>query len=412
MGATIVVGVAGGIAAFKAVTVVRELERRGHRVIVVPTPASLAFVGRATWEAVSSAPVHTGVFDAGGANHVEIARMADLILVVPATADLLARVRAGRADDLLATTILAATCPVVLAPAMHSAMWGNAATRNNVEVLRERGLTLIEPASGALGSGDSGVGRLPEPEVIVDAAEGLLAHRHKTDASASGHDLAGTRVVITAGGTREPLDPVRFLGNRSSGRQGIALARRASARGATVTLIVANIEGSLLSEGGEIVEAPTAADMERAVGERLEDTDVLIMAAAVADFRPKVVAETKIKKDPRDESAPTIELERTPDILAGAASAPRRPRIVVGFGAETGTIDEVLARGRAKARRKGADLLAVNAVGRGRGFGDVENTLHLLDSAGGLVDVISGTKQQLADGLLSHVAGILRNMES
>ncbi|MDN6428415.1 MAG: bifunctional phosphopantothenoylcysteine decarboxylase/phosphopantothenate--cysteine ligase CoaBC [Propionibacterium sp.] len=413
MAANVVVGVGGGIAAYKVAQVVRDLVRAGHDVTVVPTPASLAFVGAATWEALSAHRVHTGVFEAGGADHVEIARRAEVVLIAPATADLLARLRLGMADDLLTATVLAASCPVVVAPAMHTAMWENPATRDNVLTLRQRGITVVDPAEGALSSGDSGVGRLPDPEHLVRAAlETLAAHplaRDGQDIQAQ-RPLAGVRILLSAGGTREPIDPVRYLGNRSSGRQGAALARVARRRGALVTLVAANVDPALVPAGVELVQAPSARDMEREVSARLADTDVLVMAAAVADFRPVHISDQKIKKDPTTRQAPTLELERTPDILATATRDAHRPHVVVGFAAETGTEEEVLERGRQKALRKGADLLAVNAVGEGRGFGDVENTLHVLDRQGHPVVTLTGSKETLAEGLLSQVQALLGTM--
>ncbi len=402
MSATVVVGVGASIAAYKTTGIVRDLIGRGFDVRVVPTPDSLNFVGTATWEALTGRPVRAGVFEAGGADHVELARVADLVLIAPASADLLARLRAGLADDLLTATVLAARCPVVVAPAMHAAMWTNAATRDNVEELRRRGLTIIDPDSGALSSGDSGVGRLPEPAVLVERALSVLAPAPQ--------DLAGARVLVTAGGTREPLDPVRFLGNNSSGRQGCLIAAEARARGAAVTLAVANVADGLVPAGVDVVRTPTAAALEEAVLSRLPDVDVLVMAAAVADFRPVSASERKIRKDPDDDSVPVLDLERTPDILAQAAASPRRPRVVVGFAAQTGSAEEVLAAGREKARRKGADLLAVNAVGGGEGFGDVPNTWRLLDAAGEPVDVMSGTKDAFARSLLDHVSRLLATM--
>jgi phosphopantothenoylcysteine decarboxylase/phosphopantothenate--cysteine ligase len=399
---TVVVGVGASIAAYKTALVVRDLIGRGIDVIVAPTPDSLRFVGTATWEALTGRAVRTGVFDAGGADHVELARRADLVLIAPATADLLARLRLGLGDSLLTATALAARCPVVAAPAMHSAMWENPATRDNVAALRRRGVHVVDPASGALSSGDSGVGRLADPEVIVRAALDALG--------APPRDLEGRRVLITAGGTREPLDPVRFLGNSSSGRQGCELAAEARDRGAQVTLVLANVEPPLVPAGVAVVQASTAALMGEAVTERLAGADVLIMAAAVADFRPVRVAEEKIRKDPDSDAAPVLELERTPDILAGAAAAPDRPRVVVGFAAQTGDTPAVLAAGREKARRKGADLLAVNAVGGGRGFGDVSTTVHLVDGRGEQLDVISGTKREVARALLDHIGRLLATM--
>lgn len=393
---TTVVGVGAGIAAYKAVLLVRELQRAGHEVVVVPTPASLEFVGTATWEGLTGRPVRTGVFGAGGADHVEIARSADLLVIVPATADLLARLRAGIADDLLTTTALAVRCPVLLAPAMHTAMWDHPATRDNVRVLRERGALVLDPDSGALGSGDTGAGRLPDPTRIAEAALHLLGGTVR--------DLEGVRLLVSAGGTHEALDPVRYLGNASSGRQGCAIARAARERGAIVTLVASNVADSLLPEGVRVVGAPSAADVEREVLSRLADTDVLVMAAAVADFRPRSVSGTKIKKDPDSDAAPVLVLERTTDVLATAARSDDRPALVIGFGAETGTEEEVLARGREKAARKGADLLALNAVGQGRGFGDVPNVVHLLRPDGTEEALLRGTKDQVADALLDHVA--------
>lgn len=401
---TTVVGVGAGIAAYKAVLLVRELQRAGHEVVVVPTPASLQFVGIATWEGLTARVVRTGVFDGAGADHVEIARSADLLVVAPATADLLARLRAGIADDLLTTTVLAATCPVLLAPAMHTAMWDNPATRDNVRVLQGRGLTVLDPDSGALGSGDTGTGRLPDPTRIAEAALRLLTPTRR--------DLAGLRLLVSAGGTHEPIDPVRYLGNASSGRQGCAIARSARDRGAHVTLVASNVAPSLLPPGVEVVEAPSAADVEREVLSRLADTDVLVMAAAVADFRPQTVSAQKIKKDPDTLGAPVLVLERTADVLALAAHGADRPALVIGFGAETGTTQDVVARGREKARRKGADLLAVNAVGDGRGFGDVPNTVHLLRPDGTEVALLRGTKDEVADGLLDHVSVMTGTMSA
>jgi len=400
--ATVVVGVGASIAAYKTAAIVRELIGRGYDIRVVPTPDSLRFVGSATWEALTGAAVHAGVFDAGGADHVELARHADLVLVAPASADLLARLRAGLADDLLTATVLAARCPVVVAPAMHTAMWTNPATRDNVDQLRRRGITVIEPVSGPLSSGDTGPGRLPDPEEVVRQALDVL--------DPVPQDLAGVRVLVTAGGTREPLDPVRFLGNRSSGRQGCAIAEEARSRGARVTLALANVDPALVPAGVRVVDTPTAASMERAVREELADVDVLVMAAAVADFRPISVAEQKIRKDPRDDSVPVLDLERTPDILAAVATSAHRPRVLVGFAAQTGDAEQVLDAGREKARRKGADLLAVNAVGEGQGFGDVSNAVHLMDAGGDFVDVISGTKRQLAHALVGHVVRLLATM--
>lgn len=419
----IVVGVGAGVAAFKAATVVREFMRLGHEVRVVPTPRSLDFVGRMTWEGLTGRAAHTGVTEAGGADHVELARWADLLVVVPATADLLARLRAGLADDLLTTTAIASPAPLVLAPAMHTAMWEHPATVDNVRELRARGALVIEPDDGPLGSGDTGKGRLPDPVAIARAA---LAHAGAAVAPApharpGGGPLTGKRLLITAGGTHEAIDPVRFIGNLSSGRQGLALARAALEAGAEVCLVEANVDGGVrrdfvdtippaLRERLTEVPVVSAAELETAVMDRLATTDVLVMCAAVADFRPADPSGEKIRKDPSTRDAPVLVLERTPDVLAGACAHPDRPVLVVGFAAHTGTDAEVLEAGRQKARRKGADLLAVNAVGGGRGFGDVPNALVVLDGRGDEVLRTSGTKSEVAGaliGLVSRRAGTI-----
>ena len=415
--ATVVLGVGAGIAAYKAALVLRDLQRAGHDVIVVPTPSSLAFVGKETWEGLTGRPVHTGVFEAGGADHVELARKADIVAVVPATADLMARIRAGMADDLLTTTILAATCPVVVFPAMHSGMWQNPATQDNVATLRERGVIVLDPDSGALGSGDSGIGRLPDPDLISAFIDSVVTNPDAPEPGAPAlvnneNDLTGRTVIITAGGTHEPIDPVRFLGNSSSGRQGVELAREAADRGATVFLVASNVDAALLPDDPAIAitPAPTADEVSRKVQALLPGADALIMAAAIADFRPAHAVDDKIKKDPDSDDAPTIELVRNPDILATVAKSADRPAVLVGFGAETGPLEQVLARGRDKALRKGADLLAVNRVGEGLGFGDVDNELHVLDNAGDEVAVLTGSKRELSHGLLDLVAARLGTM--
>ncbi|WP_456788485.1 bifunctional phosphopantothenoylcysteine decarboxylase/phosphopantothenate--cysteine ligase CoaBC [Cellulomonas sp. P5_C5] len=392
----IVLGVAGGIAAYKAVLLLRLLREQGHAVRVVPTRAALEFVGRATWEALSGQPVTTDVFeDVDQVAHVAVGKQAELVIVAPATADLLARAATGQADDLLTATLLVARCPVLLAPAMHTEMWEHAATVANVATLRARGVHVLEPAAGRLTGSDTGPGRLPEPEEIAAAALALVSSRP--------HDLAGTHVVVSAGGTREPLDPVRFLGNRSSGRQGVALAQTAHARGARVTLVAANIDVPVPA-GVDVVHAETGAELRDAVRAAAKDADVVVMAAAVADFRPRTSAESKIKK--QADGAPTVlELVETVDILAELAAQRLRPgQVVVGFAAETGDQTEsVLEHGRAKARRKGADLLVVNAVGGGRGFGTDLNDVTILDGAGAVVAEASGTKAEVADAVWDAV---------
>ncbi len=374
----VVLGVAGGIAAYKAALVLRLLTESGHEVTVVPTAAALRFVGAATWEALSGRPVATEVWDEVPAvQHVRLGQEADLVLVAPATADLLARAAAGLADDLLTTTLLTAGCPVVLAPAMHTEMWLHPATVANVATLRGRGVTVVEPASGRLTGVDSGPGRLPDPEDIVAAALAAVE-------DAAPADLAGRHVVVSAGGTREPLDPVRFLGNRSSGKQGYAVAAEAARRGARVTLVSANVSLPV-PPGCEVVPVGSALELQGAMTDAVVPggVDAVVMVAAVADFRPAHYAESKIKKThgEGDESAPVVELVRNPDILAGLVrdrGASGRP-FIVGFAAETGdSTGDVLDLARAKLARKGCDLLVANEVGVGKAFGQDTSTVHLL----------------------------------
>ena len=419
----VVVGVSGSIAAYKAPFVVRLLRQAGHEVKVVATESALRLIGAPALAAVSGQAVSTGVFDDPAAvEHVAVAERAELVLVAPASADLLARVRAGRADDLLTATILTSQAPVVLAPAMHTQMWLNPATQDNVAVLRERGLTVIEPDSGRLTGKDSGVGRLPEPEQIVSEALAVLDRvpgaKDGARAGEYGGALTGRHVVVSAGGTREPIDPVRYLGNRSSGRQGCALAVAAVEQGARVTLVQAHVASELLKAlppRVAVISAGTAHDMLHAVREAARDADAVIMAAAVADFRPVTVAATKIKKqasaraDLDGEPAMSIELTANPDILTGLVTDPPRVgQVVVGFAAETGDDDgDVLFHGAAKARRKGAHLLAVNAVGEDLGFGDVPNAVVVLDDQGSEVARGQGSKMEVARLLIDLTAGLL-----
>lgn len=379
----VVLGVSGGIAAYKAALVLRLLTEAGHQVTVVPTAAALRFVGAPTWEALSGRPVTSEVWaDVPSVNHVRLGQEADLVLVAPATADLLARAAHGLADDLLTTTLLTARCPVVLSPAMHTEMWAHPATVANVATLRERGVTVLDPASGRLTGKDTGPGRLPDPEEIVAAA--LEAVGGAPTAPRTGRDLAGRHVVVSAGGTREPLDPVRFLGNRSSGKQGYAVAADAARRGARVTLVSANVSLPV-PDGCDLVPVGTALELQGAVGDAVAvgDVDAVVMAAAVADFRPADYAATKIKKThgEGDESAPTVTLLRNPDILAGLVAdrgQETRPYIV-GFAAETGDgTGDVLDLARAKLARKGCDLLVANEVGVDTTFGHDSSTVHLL----------------------------------
>ena len=420
----VVVGVAGSIAAYKAPFVIRLLRRAGHEVKVVATESALRFIGAPALAAVSGQTVSTGVFDDPAAvEHVAVAEWAELVLVAPASADLLARVRAGRADDLLTATILATEAPVVLAPAMHTQMWLNPATRDNVSVLRGRGLTVIEPDSGPLTGKDSGVGRMPEPEQIVSRALAVLRQPQHGDHDAVAStevtgSLEGRHVVVSAGGTREPIDPVRYLGNRSSGRQGCALATAAVEQGARVTLVQAHVASDLLDAlppSVSVVSASTAREMLHAVREAARDADVVIMSAAVADYRPVTVAATKIKKHPPSapghpgEPSTSIQLTSNPDILAGLVKdPPRAGQIVVGFAAETGDDDgDVLFHGAAKARRKGAHLLAVNAVGEDLGFGDVPNAIVVLDAQGAEVARGQGSKLEVARLLIRLTADLM-----
>ncbi|MER5611290.1 MULTISPECIES: bifunctional phosphopantothenoylcysteine decarboxylase/phosphopantothenate--cysteine ligase CoaBC [unclassified Streptomyces] len=394
----VVLGVSGGIAAYKACELLRRLTESGHDVRVVPTESSLHFVGAATWSALSGHPVSTEVWnDVHEVPHVRIGQGADLVVVAPATADMLAKAAHGLADDLLTNTLLTARCPVVFAPAMHTEMWEHPATQENVATLRRRGAVVIEPAVGRLTGVDTGKGRLPDPGEIFEVCRRVLARGPVEP------DLAGRHVVISAGGTREPLDPVRYLGNRSSGKQGYALARTAVARGARVTLVEANT-GLPDPAGADVLHAGTAVQLREAVLKAAADADVVVMAAAVADFRPAEYATGKIKKKDGQEPAP-ITLVRNPDILAEVAGERARPeQIVVGFAAET---DDVLANGREKLRRKGCDLLVVNEVGERRTFGSEENEAVVLAADGGETQVPYGPKEALADTVWDLVSSRL-----
>ena len=424
----VVLGVTGGIAAYKAALVLRLLTEAGHRVRVVPTEAALRLVGRPTWEALSGEPVRTGVFDdAEHVDHVALGRSADLVLVVPATANTLARAAAGLADDLLTATLLTATCPLLLAPAMHTEMWRHPATAANVATLRARGAHVLDPDEGRLTGADSGAGRLPEPERIVAEAlalvggsgpapdtapagtAGAASDRATSDRTRTG--WAGRRVVVSAGGTQEPLDPVRFLGNRSTGRQGVAIAAAAARRGAEVVLAAANVCSDVLAglpAGVRVEPVGTALELQDVVRREAAEADVVVMAAAVADFRPEAAAGAKMKKR-AGQAPPALTLVENPDILAGlAADRPRAGQVIVGFAAETGDAEgDVLHHGRAKARRKGSDLLAVNEVGAAAGFGDVGNTITVLDANGEVRGSSSGSKNEVAEGLLDHISPLL-----
>jgi phosphopantothenoylcysteine decarboxylase / phosphopantothenate---cysteine ligase len=392
----IVVGITGGIAAYKAVGVVRALVLAGHDVHVVPTEGALRFVGRPTLEAISRNPVHTDLYEGvAEVRHVAIGQAADLIVIAPATANSIAKLATGLADDLLGNTVLASEAPVVIAPAMHTEMWRNPATQANIATLVARGVTVVGPAVGQLTGADSGPGRMEEPDVIAAAAL-------ERAAASARHDLTGRRIVVTAGGTREPLDPVRFLGNRSSGKQGVAIAEAARARGAEVTLIAANLEVADPA-GCDIRVVSTALELQQAVTEAARGADAVVMAAAVADYRPADVSESKLKKDAGD-GGMTLELVRNPDILAGLGHAPHDGTLLVGFAAETEPDDErLLALGRAKREAKGADLLVVNRVGWAEGFASDENRVVVIGRDGEVVTRAHGTKSSVAHVILDVV---------
>jgi phosphopantothenoylcysteine decarboxylase/phosphopantothenate--cysteine ligase len=387
--ARIVLGVAGGIAAYKACEVLRGLTESGHDVRVVPTESALQFVGEPTWAALSGHPVGADPMrDVHEVPHVRLGQEADLVVVVPSTANLLAKAATGLADDLLTNVLLTARCPVVMVPAMHTEMWQHPATAQNVATLRARGVLVLEPAVGRLTGADTGKGRLPEPAAVLDVVEEVLGR-------ASGGeqlDLVGRRVLVSAGGTREPLDPVRFIGNRSSGKQGYALAADAAARGATVDLVAANV--SLPPPAGvTVVPVATAAELYDAVLELAASADAVVMAAAVADFRPSELAPSKIKKD---SGAPTVSLVPTDDVLAALVERRATGQVVVGFAAETGdAAADWLQRGREKLARKKCDLLVVNRVGDGLAFGTDTNAAVVLGD-GLEVEVPLGPKRALA----------------
>lgn len=477
----IIVGIGGGIAAYKAAMLLRLFAKNGDEVIAMPTPNATKFVGVPTLEALSGNPVSTDVFDrVPEVNHVRQAEQADAVVIAPATADLLARLAAGRADDLLSSTVLTTHAPVILAPAMHTQMWEHPATQANVQTLRSWGYHVIEPAIGRLTGPDSGPGRMPEPEDIFAVAldviarfpkgqvhpvytpgyapteplytgteqERMAAARAATLTSAllgqgdssqvepgqvdSGQatgaseslrgPLTGRLVVITAGGTREALDPVRFLGNRSTGKQGVALAEAARDLGATVHLIGANLEVPA-PEGVQVTRVVSALELREATLEASAAADVLIMSAAVADFRPAEFAEFKIKKSADSEDAPVIQLVRNPDILREvvvrrqqareAGESTLGPKLIVGFAAETGSAEKTpLELGREKLQRKGTDFLAVNTVGVNRGFGTDDNTITLLSTLNDEAPVFSGSKKELSVRLLEHVAAFLPELSA
>ena len=390
----VVVGITGGIAAYKAVGVIRALVLAGHDVHVVATDAALRFIGRPTLEAISRNPVETDLYEGvAQVRHVAIGQAADLVVIAPATANTIAKLATGLADDLLGNTVLASTAPVVIAPAMHTEMWQNPATVANIATLRSRGVTIVGPAVGQLTGTDSGAGRMVEPEEIVSAALAVLRPK----------DLSGKRIVVTAGGTREALDPVRFIGNRSSGKQGVAIALAAAARGADVTLIGANLEVAA-PQSVHVQHVTSTLQLQAAVEAAAQAADVVIMAAAVADYRPASVAESKIKKETQGDSL-TVELVKNPDILTCLAQNRREGQVIVGFAAETEPDgDALLEIGRAKIARKGSDYLLVNRVGWTEGFATDGNSVVMLDRHGDIVMEASGSKSSVADHLLDVLA--------
>ncbi|GAA1681705.1 bifunctional phosphopantothenoylcysteine decarboxylase/phosphopantothenate--cysteine ligase CoaBC [Glycomyces endophyticus] len=388
----VVLGVSGGIAAYKACILLRLIKESGHEVTVIPTEAALKFVGEATWEALSGRPVASGVFsDVSEVKHVRLGRQADLVVVAPATADLLARAAHGRADDLLTSTLLTAACPVVFAPAMHTEMWEHAAVRANVALLRERGSHVVEPDSGRLTGADTGPGRLPEPESIFALLKGFL--------TSPARDLVGRKVLVTAGGTREPIDPVRFIGNHSSGRQGIALAAAAAARGAEVTLIAAHVDAPLPA-GVRVERVGTTGELHEATVKAAVDADAMVLAAAPADFTPKSASDRKIKR----KGDLDLALTSTPDIAAAVGRAKRPEQVLVVFAAETHDGPE---HARAKREAKGADLVVLNDVSGGAVFGSLENSVTVFDAAGPVAALDETSKELVADAVWDAVAARL-----
>lgn len=394
----VVLGVCGGIAAYKACELLRLFTESGYRVRVVPTASALQFVGAPTWAALSGRPVATDVWDdAHEVPHVRIGRRADLVVVAPATADLLAKAAHGTADDLLTNTLLTATCPIVYAPAMHTEMWENPATRANVALLRERGAIVIEPAVGRLTGADTGKGRLPDPDAIFERALGVL--KRGLD-----FDLEGRHVVVTAGGTREPLDPVRFIGNRSSGKQGYALAKAALARGARVTLVTANVALPDPADA-EIVRVGTTEELRVATVKAAVGADIVVMAAAPADFRPATTAPQKIKKTEEGRPEPIV-LVTNPDIAAELGANKRAGQVLVAFAAET---HDAVEHARAKLVRKRADVIVVNEVGVDRVFGSDHNEVTLLGADGSTEALGRLRKEDVADRIYDHVTALLES---
>ena len=401
----VLVGVTGGIAAYKVAIVVRRLTEQGHDVRVIPTRASLEFVGQATWEALTGHKATPDTFeDVPDVAHVRLGQGADVILVAPATADFLAQLASGEARELLGNAVLSARGKIIVAPAMHTEMWANPATQANVATLRSRGIHVIEPDVGRLTGKDSGPGRLPEPEVLVSAVTSVAEEAPLSDTRPHWDDLHGLRVLVTAGGTREYLDPVRFLGNRSTGHQGCALAEAARERGADVHLIAANV--ALPSgEGVRRTDVETGAEFAAATREAAKEADVVIMAAAVADYRPAEPSATKLKKSGGE--LESLALVPTEDVLRGLVESRSPSHTIVGFAAETGDdAADAHAYAQSKAKRKGADLLCFNQVGSDQGFGDVPNAVTMFDSGGHHVGHAAGSKLAVAHAIWDQVVAL------
>lgn len=389
----ILFGVAGGIAAYKAVQAVRLLVKAGHDVHVVPTANALRFVGLPTWEAISRNPVSTELFDeVSRVRHVSIGEQADLVVVAPATADLIARAVQGQADDLLTSSLLVAEAPVIFVPAMHSQMWRHPATQANIQSLRDRGVSILGPDVGQLTGDDQGIGRMVEPEIIAEAVERSLRPK----------DLVGRTIVISAGGTRERVDPVRFLGNDSSGKQGVAIAEEALARGAEVIIVAGHLDVHT-PRGAEVIKARYTESMRQAIESLADEADCIIMAAAIADYRPADPASAKLKKA-QEGSELNLRLIANPDILSEISHRSGRSNLIVGFAAETASGERLLELGRAKIARKGCDLLVVNEVGEGKTFGFDDTDVTILDAKGQIVAEVNGPKREVAEALMNQVA--------
>jgi phosphopantothenoylcysteine decarboxylase/phosphopantothenate--cysteine ligase len=403
----IVVGVTGGIAAYKAVSVIRAFVLDGHHVDVVATAGALEFVGRPTLEAISRNTVHTELYEGvSEVRHVALGQQADVIVVAPTTANTMASIAAGLAPDLLGNTLLARRCPLVLAPAMHTEMWENPATRANVVLLRGRGVVIVGPGSGPLTGRDSGVGRMSEPAEIIAATYRAVGEGGDSSVPRAGQyfdqDLVGKRILITGGGTREAIDPVRYIGNRSSGRQAVALAQAALDRGGMVTLVGAHLEVGA-PEGSIFVEVSSTAELQTVLDREVSQHDVIIMAAAVADYRPEAISETKLKKEALGETA-AIALVQNPDLLAALVSRARDTQFIIGFAAETSSDrDSLLALGSLKLARKGCDVLVVNGVGWNETFGAENNEVIILGRGGGILDEVSGEKYAVAHRILDTI---------